>query len=211
MSAESGSLWVVRHVIKRAEWNYSYAHHSTFFALKRVPWFSVILCVILYWWIKHSVNPWIVMQAETLWIDRANPYPEYMSVPVKSNHYSFKQKGFDVINLLRSRYLIFSINGAIWKSLVFFTGRWDICHQWKLGKSWCDGSHAVSSMYNFHSCHDGYFVHMVIVHKLAWPVTEAGCHQVPKSFCLLSCEGLSMSRVFKMCCFFSFLSVWLPE
>lgn len=87
---------------------YSYAQYSTFFALKWVPWFNVMLCVILNWWIKHSLDPWILIQAETLWIDQANPYLEYMSIPVKVNHYAFKEKKFNVINLLQSRYLIFS-------------------------------------------------------------------------------------------------------
>ena len=34
-------------------------------------------------------KPWLVVLAETLWEVKANPYLEYMSVPVRMSHWPF--------------------------------------------------------------------------------------------------------------------------
>ena len=53
------------------------------FVIKWVPWSVVMLCKIQCLWIRQYVNSWIVGLAEALQARKSNPYPEYLSIPIK--------------------------------------------------------------------------------------------------------------------------------
>lgn len=38
----------------------------------------------IYGMISHTINPWMVVVAEKLSVNKANPYPEYMSISIRT-------------------------------------------------------------------------------------------------------------------------------
>lgn len=54
--------------------------------VKWVPWLNEMTCI------RNSIGCWIVMLAETLQAEKTNPYPDYVSISVRTNQWPFQDK-----------------------------------------------------------------------------------------------------------------------
>ena len=63
-------------------------------AVKWVPRLEAMMCGIPRQWIRHSVSPQIVVLAEALDAEKANPHARLVSISVRTKHYPFHNRCF---------------------------------------------------------------------------------------------------------------------
>lgn len=63
---------------------------------------------------------WVVVQAEILWERKANSYLEYISIPIRTNHFPFQnERRLIIINLPWSSWLVYSRDGTVLKAHIW--------------------------------------------------------------------------------------------
>lgn len=60
------------------------AHFCISFSVKWVPWSETMLFGILWWWIRHSLSPQIIVWATVLCLEKTNLYTEWVSILLRT-------------------------------------------------------------------------------------------------------------------------------